>query len=50
MKITDNPESKIKLLKYIDATVVLHNMMIEFGEDDDDRNPWTTRWMTTLVR
>ena len=42
MEITDNPESKRKLLQYIDATVVLHNMLIEFGEDDDERNPWTT--------
>ena len=42
MEITDNPESRRKLLKYIDATVVLHNMLIEFGEDDDERNPWMT--------
>lgn len=42
MEITDNPESKQKLLQYIDATVVLHNMLIEFGEDDDEINPWTT--------
>ena len=42
MEITDNPESKLKLLKYIDATVVLHNMLIEFGEDNDESNPWTT--------
>lgn len=24
------------------ATVDLHNMLIEFGEDDDDNNPWST--------
>eukprot|EP00956_Cyclotella_meneghiniana_P042764 scaffold249313_cov74-Cyclotella_meneghiniana.AAC.1 len=44
MEITDEPESKEKLLKYIDATVDLHNMLIEFGEDDDDNNnnPWST--------
>lgn len=34
MLITDEKESLEKILKYIDATVVLHNMLIEFGEDE----------------
>eukprot|EP00956_Cyclotella_meneghiniana_P043721 scaffold284562_cov93-Cyclotella_meneghiniana.AAC.2 len=42
MEITNETESMEKILKYIDATVVLHNMLIDFGEDDDDINPWST--------
>jgi hypothetical protein len=38
MLITDDPESLNSILKYIDATIVLHNMLIEFG--DDDNLPW----------
>eukprot|EP00956_Cyclotella_meneghiniana_P036676 scaffold128921_cov50-Cyclotella_meneghiniana.AAC.1 len=41
MEITDDPKCKERILKYIDATVVLHNMLIEFGEDEDVENPWS---------
>jgi hypothetical protein len=36
MKITNDPESLNSILKYIDTTVVLHNMLIEFGNDYED--------------
>ncbi len=36
MCITYNPESLKRILCYIDATVVLHNMLIEIGDDDQN--------------
>ena len=40
MKITNDPESLNSILKYIDATVVLHNMLIEFGDGGDGIHCW----------
>ncbi len=42
MRITNNPISLKKILKYVSATVVLHNMIIEIAEDDNDDEslPW----------
>ncbi|KAL3773449.1 hypothetical protein ACHAWO_011629 [Cyclotella atomus] len=40
MKITNDPESLNSILRYIDTTVVLHNMLIEFGDDEDEDCPW----------
>jgi hypothetical protein len=41
MRITNNPECLEKILHYSDATVVLHNMLIEFGNfDDNDDAMW----------
>ncbi|KAL3783503.1 hypothetical protein ACHAWO_009721 [Cyclotella atomus] len=40
MTITNDPKSLDSILKYIDATVVLHNMLIKFGDDDDKDCPW----------
>lgn len=40
MNITNDPESLNNILRNIDATVVLHNMLIEFGDDDDEDCPW----------
>ena len=34
MKITDNPESVKLILRLMDATVILHNMLIDFGKAD----------------
>ena len=39
-RITNDKESLKKILCYIDATIVLHNMLIEFGDDDDPGAPW----------
>jgi epoxyqueuosine reductase QueG len=35
MKITHEPKSLNSILRYIDATAVLHNMLIKFGDDND---------------
>ena len=32
MLITDNPKSLKKILMYIDASIVLHNMLIDLGD------------------
>jgi len=36
MRITNDPESLEIILRYIDATVVLHNMILEFGNEHDN--------------
>jgi len=36
MKVTDDPKSVKLILRLIDATVVLHNMLIEFGEEEKE--------------
>jgi hypothetical protein len=36
MCITNDPKSLETILHYIDATVILHNVLIEFGNGDDD--------------
>ena len=38
MKVTDDPKSMRRILRLIDATVILHNMLIEFREAD--RKEW----------
>jgi len=40
MLITNKKESLEKVLEYIDATIVLHNMLIEMGCDDDENIAW----------
>ena len=35
MKVTDDPKSMRRILRLIDATVILHNMLIEFREEED---------------
>jgi len=34
MKMTDDPNSVHLILQLIDTTVILHNMLIEFGEEE----------------
>jgi len=34
MKVTDDPKSMRRILHLIDATVILHNMLIEFREEE----------------
>jgi len=36
MKVTDDPKSVKLILRLIDATVILHNMLIEFGEEEKE--------------
>jgi len=36
MKVTDDPKSVRQILCLIDATVILHNMLIELCEEDQD--------------
>jgi len=36
MKVTDDPKSMRRILRLIDATVILHNMLIVFCEEDQD--------------
>ena len=40
MLVTNEKESLETILKYIDATIVLHNMLIEMGCDDDENIAW----------
>ena len=40
MLITDETEFLERILKYIDATGVLHNMLIDFGGKDEIDIPW----------
>ena len=40
MLITNDKKSLEKILRYVDATVVLHNMIIEFGEELKASDPW----------
>lgn len=40
MLITNENESLEKILEYIDATIVLHNMLIDMGFDDDENVAW----------
>jgi hypothetical protein len=40
MIITNEKESLEHVLKYIDATIVLHNMLIDMGSADDENAPW----------
>ena len=40
MLITNEKESLEKVLLYIDATIVLHNMLIEMGCDVDENVAW----------
>jgi hypothetical protein len=40
MLITNEKESLEKILEYIDATIVLHNMLIDMGFDDDENVAW----------
>ena len=36
MKVTDDPKSVKLILRLIDATVILHNMLIELGEEEKE--------------
>ncbi len=40
MRITNDKKTLRNIIRYIDATVVLHNMLIEFGDGDDPDAPW----------
>jgi len=40
MSITNEKETLEPILRYIDATVVLHNMLIDLGIDDEVDAPW----------
>jgi len=40
MFITDETESLEWILKSVDMTVVLHNMLIDFGDEDEIDAPW----------
>ena len=37
MNITKDKHSIRRILQLIDATIILHNMLIEFGEEDNDK-------------
>jgi hypothetical protein len=41
MRITNDKNTLENIIRYIDATVVLHNMLIEFGDGDDPDAPWS---------
>jgi hypothetical protein len=41
MLITNDKETLARIIRYIDATIVLHNMLIDFGDDVDSENPWS---------
>lgn len=36
MKIKEDRKSMVRILKYIEASVILHNLLLEFGEEDKD--------------
>ena len=36
MIINNNPKSLKRILLYIDASIILHNMLIELGDDSDE--------------
>jgi len=36
MKVTDDPKSVKLIVRLIDATVILHNMLIELGEEEKE--------------
>ena len=40
MPITDETDSLERILKYVDVTMVLHNMLIDFGGEDEINAPW----------
>ena len=40
MCITNDKTSLARILRYVDATIVLHNMIIEFGEELSENDPW----------
>ena len=40
MLITNEKKSLEKVLRYMDATIVLHNMLIDMGCDDDENVAW----------
>ena len=40
MMITNNPKSLKRILKYIDATIVLHNILIDLGEEMEEDDEW----------
>ena len=40
MLITNETESLEKVLQYINATIVLHNLLIEMGGDVDENAAW----------
>jgi len=35
MKVSDKPSSLRRIVRMIDATIILHNMLIEFGEEEN---------------
>jgi len=49
MKITDNPESLQQILKTIDATIVLHNMLLEGNDVDSANAAWDASVVTELT-
>ena len=40
MIINNNPKSLKRILLYIDASIILHNMLIELGDDSDEGVDW----------
>jgi len=40
MLITNNPKSLTRILRYIEATIVLHNMLIDLGEEMEEDDEW----------
>ena len=49
MKITDDPESLECTLKMIDATIVLHNMLIDFDSAEPRNAAWDASVVTELT-
>ena len=40
MKITESKSSLRRLLKYIDASIILHNMLIDFNDEEEIPEEW----------
>jgi hypothetical protein len=49
MKITDENDSLIKIIFYIDATIVLHNMLMDWNEAEDKNVAWDESVVTALT-
>jgi hypothetical protein len=49
MKITNDKKSLRRILRYIDATIVLHNMLIDWNEAENKNVAWDESVVTDLT-
>jgi hypothetical protein len=49
MKITNNKKSLKRILRYVDATIVLHNMLIDWNEAEHRNMAWDESVVTDLT-